>query len=374
MDKVHYGLGVDQPHRPTRRRRRESQKQSTVVAAYCCPFCSFVTWNGPAVLSYHLQSHLGTRHCPACGVSAASKPALHQHIARRHIHHDTGHRGDETYLAKGMDTCSRSCEVCRLVGHYDRRVLGHCCFLCDYSDPNPLDLYSHVMMGHVQIAKSRETNTPKSLETTISGLTEHPPKLSSGIGDVVSQVKDGGQNCSPVHVKSDERQRGDEQPTPPQELQRCGKRKSPLVSPQTDEPTNTSCQALSVEEEADDLVVPLKKRRRILLESGNCDNCSVPEHTSTEATATNYNMKWSKEPSPAFDREMHGQNVEIATVEPMYNVGFCSLWVPMPLSPPVLYQEEPLDLSLSKAKATPTDTTENTMPVITSVFSWKDYI
>ncbi|KAI8506504.1 hypothetical protein Bbelb_159310 [Branchiostoma belcheri] len=350
------------------------QEMRTIGAAYSCRFCTFVTRTGPAVLSYHLQSHLGTRHCPACGVSAASKPALHQHIARRHIHPDMGHSGDKSFVDKGTYTCSRSCKVCRMVKHYDRRVFNHCCFLCDYSDPNPMDLYHHVMMGHVQIAKSRETNTPKSRETVKLGLTEHTPTLSSGIGDVVSQAKDGGQNCSPVQEKSDERQRGDEQPTPPQELQRCGKRKSPLVLPQTDEPTNTSCQALSVEEEADDLVVPLKKRRRILLESGNCDNCSVTEHTSTEATATNYNMKWSKEPWPAFDREMHGHNVEIATVEPMYNVGFCSVWVPMPSLPPVLYQEVPLDLSLSKAKATPTDTTENTMPVITSVFSWKDYI
>ncbi|KAI8506501.1 hypothetical protein Bbelb_159280 [Branchiostoma belcheri] len=364
MKKGHYGLGLDQPHRPTRRRKRESQKPGTIGAAYSCPFCSFVTRTGPAVLSYHLQSHLGTRHCPACGVSAASKPALHQHIARRHIHHGTGHRGDEAYLDKGTDTCSRSCEVCRLVGHYDRRVLGHCCFLCDYSDPNPLDLYRHVMMGHVQIAKSRETAMPV--------LTDHPPKLSSGIGDFVSQVNDGGQNCSSVNVKSEESYQGDELPTPPQELQRDGKRKSPPVSPLADKPTSTGCQATSVEKEAVDLAVPLKKRRRVSLGSGNSDNCPVPEHTSTETIATSHNnMEWSKELSPASDRQSNGENT---TVGPTYNVGFCSLWVPMALSPPVLEQEVPLDLSLRKAKATPTDTTENIMPVITSVFSWKDYI
>ncbi|XP_019616679.1 PREDICTED: uncharacterized protein LOC109464186 [Branchiostoma belcheri] len=348
MSKDHNQLVVNRPYKPRRRR--------TIGAAYSCRFCTFVTRTGPAVLSYHLQSHLGTRHCPVCGVSAASKPALHQHIARRHIHPDMGHSGDKSFVDKGTYTCSRSCKVCRMVKHYDRRVFDHCCFLCDYSDPNPMDLYHHVMMGHVHITKSRETNTPKSRETAMSGLTEHPPKLSSGIGDFVSQVKDGGENCNSVHVKTDERHQGDGLLTPPQELRTYGKRKSPPVSPLADKPTTN----------------PLKKRRRVFLGSGNSDNCPVPEHTPTETAATSHNnMEWSEELSPAFDRQSNGGT---ATVGPTYNVGFCSVWVPMALSPPVLHQEVPLDLSLSKAKATPTDTTENTMPVITSVFSWKDYI
>ncbi|XP_035695058.1 uncharacterized protein LOC118428887 [Branchiostoma floridae] len=344
--------GLDATNRPTWGGRPRNRTPGTKVERYCCPFCTFVTWAGPAVLSYHLRSHLGTQHCPICGVSAASKPALHQHIARRHIRPDTAYSDNKDYLAEAPDKCLSFCEPCQMVARYDRRVFLHCCFLCDYSDSNSLNLTRHVMAGHVQIAKTQiEFNTP--------GLVQQPPVHFS----VVSPDKDVGQNCSIRQKPEGEAERqgpGEELRTPPQERQRHGKRKSLETSPPTMEHTHTSPSALSVVK--DYVTVPLKKRRKVSMETVNNEPSTACEKDNSLSTRL----------SPSSQQEMQGQNAETVTSRVTYNVGFCSMWMPLTSSPPVLEQEVPLDLSVRKAP--PADLSESAMPVITSVFSWKDYI
>ncbi|CAH1264346.1 Hypp2940 [Branchiostoma lanceolatum] len=337
------------------KRRKQSQSPGAMVAAYC-PFCPFVTWTGPAELSHHLRSHLGTQHCPVCGVSAASKPALHQHIARRHIRPDHTYQDCEDYLTDVPDACLMFCEVCRLVTHCDRRVFSHCCFLCDYSDPNPLELYRHVIMGHVQIAKSREANE--------AGRVQQNP----GEYSFESQIKGGGQKCCLIPLKPAEEaeKQGDGQRTPSHGPRRYGKRKSPSASPPSTEPTHTSLPALPVKNRARDVIVPLKKRRKISLESDDSENYL---HTFRQTpTVCEKDTKASNGLMLGPEQQIQGRNVEAITSGVTYDVGFCSMWVPMPL----LEQEVPLDLSLRKAP--PADFNQSAMPVITSVFSWKDYI
>ncbi|XP_035696088.1 uncharacterized protein LOC118429632 [Branchiostoma floridae] len=343
--------GLDGTNRPIRRSRPSSQTPGTKVAGYCCPFCTFVTWSGPSVLSYHLRSHLGTQHCPICGVSAASKPALHQHIARRHIRPDAAYGGNEDYLSEAPDKCLSSCEPCQMVARYGRPFFGHYCFLCDYSDSNSLRLTRHVMAGHVQIAKTQ-------IELNKSGLVQQPPVHLS----VVSSDKDVGQNCSARQKPEGEAERegpGEELRTPPQERQRHGKRKSLETSPPTMEPTHTSPSALSF---VNDVTVPMKKRRKVSMETTNNE-----QSTATEKDNSSTRL------SPSSRQQMRVQNAEAVTSRVTYNVGFCATWMPLwPSSPPVLEQEVPLDLSVRKAP--PADLTESAMPVITSVFSWKDYL
>ncbi|XP_066279281.1 uncharacterized protein [Branchiostoma lanceolatum] len=338
---------------PKRRKRSDIQSLGAIVAACYCPFCPFVTWTGPAELSHHLRSHLGTQHCPVCGVSAASKPALHQHIARRHIRTDHTYHDREDYLTDVPDACLMFCEVCRLVTHCDRRVFRHCCFLCDYSDPNPLELYRHVIMGHVQIAKSREANEAGRVQQ------------NSGADSFESQIKGGSQKCCSIPLKPAEEaeKQGGGQRTPPHETRRYGKRKSSSASPPSTEPTHTNPTALPVENGARDVTIPVKKRRKISLESDNSENYL---HTFRQ-TPVACGKDTSNELLRGSEQQMNRQNVEAVTGV-TYDVGFCSMWVPMPL----LEQEVPLDLSLRKAP--PTDFNQSAMPVITSVFSWKDYI
>ncbi|XP_078610492.1 uncharacterized protein LOC144881352 isoform X1 [Branchiostoma floridae x Branchiostoma japonicum] len=342
--------GLDGTNRPIRRSQPSSQTPGTKVAGYCCPFCTFVTWSGPSVLSYHLRSHLGTQHCPICGVSAASKPALHQHIARRHIRPDAAYSSNEDYLSEAPDKCLSSCEPCQMVARYGRPIFGHYCFLCDYSDSNSLRLTRHVMAGHVEIAKTQiELNKPG------------PPEQFSR----VSPDKDVGQKCSARQRPDGEVERkgpGEELHTPPQERQRYGKRKSLETSPPTTEPTHaTSPSALSVVK--DDVTIPLKKRRKVSMETVN----------NKQPTASEEDNNLSTRLSPSSEQQMRVQNAETFTSRVTYNVGFCATWMPLwPSSPPVLEQEVPLDLSVRKAP--PADLTESAMPVITSVFSWKDYL
>ncbi|XP_078610491.1 uncharacterized protein LOC144881351 [Branchiostoma floridae x Branchiostoma japonicum] len=345
--------GLDGTNRLMQRSQPSSQTPVTKVAGYCCPFCTFVTWSGPSVLSYHLRSHLGTQHCPICGVSAASRPALHQHIARRHIRPDAADSGNEDYLGESPDKCLSSCEPCQMVARYGRPIFGHHCFLCDYSDSNSLRLTRHVMAGHVEIAKTQ-------IELKKPGLVQQPPVNYSG----VSPDKDVGQKCSTRETPEGEAERqgpGEELCTPPQERQRYGKRKSLPTSPPTMEAPHTSPSDLSVGK--DDVTVPLKKRRKVSMETVN------NKQTTSSVKDNNLSTRFS----PSSEQQMQGQNAEAVTSRVTYNVGFCATWMPVwPSSPPVLEQEVPLDLSVRKAP--PTDLTESAMPVITSVFSWKDYL
>ncbi|XP_035663876.1 uncharacterized protein LOC118407506 [Branchiostoma floridae] len=337
---------------PTAEPRNPSNSQKPV---YHCPFCPYETRHGPAVLTSHLRSHLGNQHCPDCGVSAASKPALHQHIARRHTCPDTTYHGDEdNHLDEAPDACLSSCKPCRLAGRYDRRVFGHCCFLCDFSNANPQNLYRHVMTAHVQIAKSREINEPGQTQQT-------PTRNFSWVDDVVSPVKGNSPKSRSSYLKQEEeaKNQGDRQGTPSDEPP-----KTPPTTPHTMEPPHASPSALSVENDGVDFTLPLKKRRRISVESTGDENCPVTEwHT----TPCEKDSKWSERLSPGSEPQLQGQNVTNGVT---YDVGFCATWVPLPSL--LEHVEVPLDLSVRKAP--PADLTEIAMPVITSVFSWKDYL